>query len=96
MHKGGKGMRQSRDKEHDRSGVGKVRYVALSAGCECSGINGMRPLRSVINLLYNIVRLVGVWIKRKEVMDEARMIRIKKLREHQYREDMLGLLRGRE
>ena len=32
------------------------------------------------------VWLVGTWIKRREVVVEARMIRSKKLREHQYRE----------
>ena len=32
------------------------------------------------------VRLVGAWIKRREVVVGARRIRIKKLREHQYRE----------
>ena len=32
------------------------------------------------------VRLVGAWIKRKEVVVGARRIRSKKLREHQYRE----------
>ena len=37
------------------------------------------------------VRLVGTWIKRREVVDGARRIRSEKLREH-----MLGLLRGRE
>ena len=32
------------------------------------------------------VRLVGAWIKRREVVLGARKIRRKKLREHQYRE----------
>ena len=31
------------------------------------------------------VRLVETWIKRREVVDGARRIRSKKLREHQYR-----------
>ena len=31
------------------------------------------------------VRLVGTWIKRREVVDGARSIRSEKLREHQYR-----------
>ena len=33
------------------------------------------------------VRLVGTWIKRREVVDRARRIRSEKLREHQYREE---------
>ena len=41
-------------------------------------------------------RLVGAWIKRREVVGGARRIRSEKLREHQHRDDMLGLLRGRE
>ena len=32
------------------------------------------------------VRLVGAWIKRREVFVGARRMRSKKLREHQYRE----------
>ena len=32
------------------------------------------------------VRLVGAWIKRREVVNEERKIRSKKLREHQYME----------
>ena len=32
------------------------------------------------------VRLVGVWIKRREVVVRAKRIRSEKLREHQYRE----------
>ena len=32
------------------------------------------------------VRLVGIWIKRREVVVGARRIKSKKLREHQYRE----------
>ena len=38
-------------------------------------------------------RLVGAWIKRREVVAGARRIRSEKLREHQYRE---GFMRGRE
>ena len=33
------------------------------------------------------VRLVGTWINRREVVDESRSFRNKKLREHQYREE---------
>ena len=44
------------------------------------------------------VRLVGACIKRREVVVGARRIRSKKLREDRYKKknDMLGLLRGRE
>ena len=31
--------------------------------------------------------MVGIWIKRREVVDRARRIRSEKLREHQYREE---------
>ena len=33
------------------------------------------------------VRLVGTWIKRREVVDRARRIRCEKLMEHQHREE---------
>ena len=41
------------------------------------------------------VRLVGTWIKRREVMDRARRIRSEKLREHQYREEYARSLEGK-
>ena len=41
------------------------------------------------------VRLVGAWIKRREVVVEARRIRSKKLKEHQYREGYARSLEGR-
>ena len=50
----------------------------------------MRPLRSWCN-----VRLVGTWIKRREVVGVARRIRSEKLREHQYKEAYAKSLRGR-
>ena len=40
-------------------------------------------------------RLVGVWIKRREVVVRARRIRSKKLREHQYREEYAMSLEGK-
>ena len=42
------------------------------------------------------VRSVGAWIKRKEVVDEARRIRSEKLREHQYREGYAPPLDGKK
>ena len=42
------------------------------------------------------LRLVGAWIRRREVVDSARRIRSEKLRDHQYRKDMLNLKRRRE
>ena len=41
------------------------------------------------------VRLVGAWIKRREVVVEARRIRSEKLREHQYREGYVRSLEGK-
>ena len=41
------------------------------------------------------VRLVGVWIKRREVVVGARRIRSEKLREHQYREGYARSLEGK-
>ena len=41
------------------------------------------------------VRLVGTWIKRKEVVVEARRIRIEKLGEHQYKEGYARSLEGK-
>ena len=35
---------------------------------------------------YHVVRLVGTWIKRREVVDGARRIRSEKMREYDYRE----------
>ena len=40
------------------------------------------------------VRLVGTWIKSKEVVDGARRITSKKLREHQYKEGYARSLEG--
>ena len=42
------------------------------------------------------VSLVGSWIKRREVVVEARRIRSEKLRKISTEKDMLGFLRGRE
>ena len=42
------------------------------------------------------VRLVGAWIKRKEVVVGARRIRSEKLREDQYREGYGRSLEGEE
>ena len=42
------------------------------------------------------VRLIEVWIKRREVMVGARRIRSEKLREHQYREGYAKSLEGKE
>ena len=41
------------------------------------------------------VRLVGAWIKRREVVVGARRIRSEKLREHQYREGYAKSLEGK-
>ena len=55
-------------------------------------VQDVRVVRRIGRALsdYHIVlckeRLVGAWIKRREVMDGARRIKIEKMREHQYRE----------
>ena len=41
------------------------------------------------------VRLVGAWIKRREVVVEVRRIRSEKLREHQYREGYARSFEGK-
>ena len=41
------------------------------------------------------VRLVGAWIKRKEVVVEVRRIGSEKLREHQYRKGCARSLEGK-
>ena len=41
------------------------------------------------------VRLEGAWIKRREVVGEARSIRSEKLREHHYREGYVRSLEGK-
>ena len=46
-------------------------------------------------MLYCVVRLVGAWIKKREVVVEGRRIRSKKLRKHQYREGYSRSLDGK-
>ena len=41
------------------------------------------------------VRLVGTWIKWREVVDRARSIKSEKLREHQYKEGYTRFLEGK-
>ena len=41
------------------------------------------------------VKLIGAWIKRREVVVGARKIRSEKLREHQYREGYARSLEGK-
>ena len=53
-----------------------VQYVRAVRGI------GTRPLRSPFLLCK--VRLIGTWIKRREVVDGVRSIRSEKLKEHQY------------
>ena len=77
LHKytrGGKNSRRSGGKEHDRSGASEEGYVALCAGWEGSGRNGTRPLGSPCCTMQSH-RLVGAWIKRREVVVGARRIR---------------------
>ena len=53
----------------------------------------MQPLRPYVVLCK--VRLVGAWIKKREVVVGARKIRSEKLREHQYREGYVRSLEGK-
>ena len=41
------------------------------------------------------IRLVGTWIKRREVVGRARRIRSEKLREHRYSEEYARFLEGK-
>ena len=47
------------------------------------------------HLVLRKVRLARTWIKRKEVVNEARRIISEKLREHQYREGYARSLEGK-
>ena len=58
-----------------------LRYVQ-----DVSTVRGMGRGLSYHYFVLFKVRLVGAWIKRREVVVGARRIRSKKLREHQYRE----------
>ena len=49
-------------------------------------LRGMGRSLSDHHLVLCEVRLVGTWIKRKEMVVRARRIRSEKLRQHQYRE----------
>ena len=59
-------------------------------------VRGMGCILSVNHVILCKVRLVGAWIKRREVVVGARRIRSEKLRNISTEKDMLGLLRGRE
>ena len=54
-------------------------------------VQNVRAVRGIVRGLLDHpvvlckVRLVGAWIKRREVVDGTRMINSEKLREHQYR-----------
>ena len=75
------GAKLSGSKELDRSGAGKEEYAALCAGCEDSERNGTWPLRSPCCK----VRLMGSWIKRREVVNGAKRIGSEKMSEQHYR-----------
>ena len=49
-------------------------------------VRGMGRGLSDHHVVLCTIRLVGAWIKRREVVVGARRIRSEKLREHQYRE----------
>ena len=56
----------------------------LNAGFDGSKRTGKRS--SQIIMLYYVVRLVGMWIKRREVVNGARSSKSEKLMKHQYME----------
>ena len=59
---------------------------------DVKAVRGMGRVISDCHVVQCKVRLVGTWIKRTEVVDGARTIRSKKLREHQYREGYVRCL----
>ena len=69
-------------KRHDGPGNVKERYDTIE---EVKAVRGMGPGFSYHHVLCK-VRLVGPWIKRRKVLNGARRIRGKKVKEHQYRE----------
>ena len=62
--------RWSGGKEHDRSGAGEERYVQ-----DVKAVRGMGQSLSDHHVVHCKVRLVGAWIKRREVVGGARKIR---------------------
>ena len=58
-------------------------------------VRGMRYSLSDHHVELCKVRLIGAWIKRREVVVGARRIRSKKLREYQYREGFAKSLEGK-
>ena len=66
----------------------------IYAGCEVGEKDGMKPFDHYFVLCK--VRLIGSWIKRREVVVGARRITSKKLKEHQYREGYARSLEEKE
>ena len=73
-----------------------VKRDMLQYGQDVRAVRGLGCCLSDHHVLLCKVRLVGAWIKRREVVVGARRIRSEKLREHQYKEGYASLLRGRE
>ena len=67
-----------------------LRYVQ-----DVRAVGGMGRGLSDHHVVLCKVRLVGTWIKRREVVIVARRIRSKKLREHQHRERYARSLEGK-
>ena len=93
-HKAGKEPRWNGGKENDRSGAGGEKHSAFCAGCLLAA-KGLGQDISDHHVVLCKVRLVGTYIKRKEIVDGARRIRSEKLREHQYREGYARSLEGK-
>ena len=72
---------RGQDAANDRSCAEEQGYAVLHAGCE-----RRKGALSDHHVVLCKVRLVGSWIKRREVGNEVWKIRSKKLREHKYTE----------
>ena len=62
---------------------------------DVKAVRGMGRGLSDHHIVLCKVRLVGEWIKRREVVVGARRIRSEKLREHQYKERYARSLEGK-
>ena len=62
---------------------------------DVGAVRGMVRGLSYHYVVLCIVRLVGAWINKREVVFGARKIRSEKLREHQYREGYVSSLEGK-
>ena len=78
------------DKEHGRSNTGEEDMLRCVQGVRA--VRGMRRGLSDHLVILCKVRLVGTWIKKREVVAVARRIRNERLKEHQYKEEYASSL----